>query len=132
MIQKNIIYKNLKYLKTYESKLNPEIKYWDNGNKGYEIWYLNGKKHREDGPAYQSWYKNGQKYYERWYLNGKSHREDGPVSQEWHENGQKEYESWYLNDKEYSKEDWLEELKRIGSKHYGEQQMIYNTEKYNL
>ena len=51
-------------IKTFE-------KYYSNGNKKYEIWYLNGIRHREDGPAYQSWYKNGQKEYEFWYLNGK-------------------------------------------------------------
>ena len=33
---------------------------------GSKYWYLNGKKHREDGPAEE--YANGDKY---WYLNGK-------------------------------------------------------------
>ena len=48
------------------------VKVWDNGNKS---WYLNGKLHREDGPA-REW-ANGDKV---WYLNGKLHREDGPAS----------------------------------------------------
>ena len=32
---------------------------------GYKVWYLNGKLHREDGPAVE--YPNGSKM---WYLNG--------------------------------------------------------------
>jgi len=56
---------------------------------GYKAWYLNGKLHREDGPAIE--YPNGDK---EWYLNGKLHREDGPavewagVSKSWHLNGE--------------------------------------------
>jgi hypothetical protein len=42
-------------MKTYKVEVN------DNGTK---IWYLNGKRHREDGPACE--YASGTKY---WYLN---------------------------------------------------------------
>ena len=35
---------------------------------------LNGKLHREDGPAIED--SDGDKY---WYLNDKLHREDGPA-----------------------------------------------------
>jgi len=50
--------------------------------KGYEIqeyssvrfWYLNGKLHREDGPAIE--YADGSR---QWWINGKLHREDGPA-----------------------------------------------------
>jgi len=35
-------------------------------NNGYKAWYLNGKRHREDGPAVEL--ANGDK---SWYLNGK-------------------------------------------------------------
>ena len=51
-------------------------------------WYLNGKKHREDGPAVE--YANGNK---EWHLNGKCHREDGPAieyaygDKAWYRNG---------------------------------------------
>ena len=41
----------------------PEIKVSSDGAK---FWYLNGKLHREDGPAVE--YSNGDK---RWYLNDK-------------------------------------------------------------
>ena len=51
---------------------------------GDKHWYLNGKLHREDGPAVE--YANGDKV---WYLNGKLHREDGPA-REW-VNGNKKW-----------------------------------------
>lgn len=51
-------------------------------------WYLNGKRHREDGPAVE--YTNGDKY---WFLNDELHREDGPAVEYSH--GGK---VWYLYD----------------------------------
>jgi len=89
-------------------------------NMGYEItkdedgiiWYLNGKRHREDGPAREwadggkEWYLNGKRHREdgparewadgskEWWLNGKLHREDGPAIER--DNGTK---AWFLNDK---------------------------------
>ena len=63
-----------------------EVHVYDNGDKR---WYLNGKRHREDGPAIL--HQNGTKC---WYLNGKPHREDGPAIL--HQNGDK---YWYLNGK---------------------------------
>jgi hypothetical protein len=49
----------------------PECKIYPDGTKQ---WWLNGKYHREDGPAIE--HANGDK---EWYLNGKRHREDGPA-----------------------------------------------------
>ena len=40
-----------------------KVKVYTNGDK---CWYLNGKLHREDGPAIE--YSNGHK---EWFLNGK-------------------------------------------------------------
>lgn len=81
---------------------------------GTKIWYKNGKRHREDGPAIEAadgtrmWlqnddfhriggpaidYANGTK---RWYRNGKLHREDGPAI-EWNTGGRE----WYQNDKRH-------------------------------
>jgi len=55
---------------------------------GTRYWYLNGKIHREDGPAVEN--SNGDRF---WYLNNKRHREDGPAI---------EYASgdryWFVND----------------------------------
>ena len=63
----------------------PAIEY-TNGTKS---WFLNGKAHRGDGPAAE--YANGNKY---WYQNGKYHRGDGPAIE--NSNGTK---YWYLNSK---------------------------------
>ena len=100
----------------------PECTTYSNGTKG---WRLNGKLHREDGPAYEhsdgtkEWYLNGKYHreegpaYERpdgtkwWYLNGKFHREDGPAAE--HPDGTK---GWWLNGKKIHPEAlvdlWLE------------------------
>jgi len=40
-------------------------------NSGTKCWYLNDKRHREDGPA-EEW-ADGTKF---WYLNDKPHREE--------------------------------------------------------
>jgi antitoxin component YwqK of YwqJK toxin-antitoxin module len=63
-----------------------EVRVYTNGDK---YWYLNGKRHREDGPADEL--SDGTKF---WYLNGNRHREDGPAEE--YNNGSK---TWYLNGK---------------------------------
>jgi len=55
----------------------------------------------------ESYYSNGQKKYKIYFLKGKLHREDGPAFQWWRENGQKRYEAYYLNDKKISKEEFV-------------------------
>jgi hypothetical protein len=71
-------------------------------SNGTKFWYLNGKRHREDGPAIE--YANGTKI---WYLNGKCHREDGPAYE-----GSDGTKEWYLNGKAVHPETlvdlWLE------------------------
>ena len=57
---------------------------------GSKEWCLNGDLHCEDGPAIE--YPNGSKF---WYLNGLLHREDGPAI-EWAV-GTKE---WWVNGKQ--------------------------------
>ena len=57
------------------------------------VYYLNGKFHREDGPAvYNDAYKG-------WWLYGRLHREDGPAAE--YTGGK----SWYLNDQCYGNDD---------------------------
>ena len=70
-----------------------EVKVHENGNKE---WYLNGKLHREDGPAIE--YADRSKF---WFLNGKYHREDGPACE--YANGDK---YWYLNGEELTEEEF--------------------------
>ena len=64
-------------------------------NKNETVYYLNGKVHREDGPAIE--YNDGYKY---WWINGKRHRDGGPAVE--YPNG---YKEWWLDGKIYSKEE---------------------------
>ena len=73
------------------------VKVYDNGDKS---WYLNGKRHREDGPAVE--FADGDK---SWYLNGDLHREDGPAYEG--ANGDKK---WFLNDVRYTEEEYYNKL----------------------
>ena len=70
-----------------------EVHVYDSGNK---YWYLNGERHREDGPAVE--YASGTKH---WYLNDKCHREDGPAIE--YADGDKH---WYLNGKYLTQEEF--------------------------
>jgi hypothetical protein len=70
------------------------VKVYEDGGK---FWFLNGKLHREDGPAVE--YANGDKF---WYINDKRHREDGPAVEL--ANGRK---YWYLNGKELTEKEFL-------------------------
>ena len=82
-----------------------KVKYWSDApnnytgiaidKNGHKKWYLNGKYHREDGPA--SEYAGGSKV---WYLNGEYHREDGPAVE--YASGGK---SWFLNNKQYTEDE---------------------------
>jgi hypothetical protein len=69
-----------------------EVKVDDNGDRS---WWLNGERHREDGPAYE--YADGNR---EWYLNGQLHRGDGPAI-EWAD-GDRE---WWFNEQELSEEE---------------------------
>jgi hypothetical protein len=114
---------------TFEGGQTLKAENYGNGNK---IWYLNGKYHREDGPAIERadgtkyWFLNGKYHREdgpaiefangskHWYLNGKRHREDGPAIE--YANGDKE---WYLNDEiltedKYDEAKMLKKLKQLG------------------
>jgi hypothetical protein len=65
--------------------------------EGNKRWFLNGKFHREDGPAIV--YVNGTKW---WAMYGKRHRTDGPAID--NSDGHKE---WYLNGYSYTFDEWL-------------------------
>ena len=68
---------------------------------GIKYWFLNGKHHREYGPAIE--YPDGSK---EWYLHGKRHREDGPAIE--YPNGEK---YWFLNNEEVSWEQVFRQAK---------------------
>jgi len=79
----------------------PAVEYWG----GTKEWYLNDQRHREDGPAVEYW--DGHK---EWYLNDQRHREDGPAVE--YSDGTKH---WYLNGKGYSKFDYKAEMAKRNS-----------------
>ena len=56
-------------------------------DSGHTEWWLNDKRHREDGPAVE--FCDGCKH---WYLDNKLHREDGPAIER-----PRRYPEWYLN-----------------------------------
>jgi hypothetical protein len=81
-----------------EVVMRPYIETYDDGT---QVWYLNGKIHREDAPAII-----GSDGCQLWYLNDKCHREDGPAII-WPDGTQR----WYLNGKNITKEitNWANE-----------------------
>jgi len=70
---------------------------------GFMFHYLNGKRHRENGPAVE--HKDGSKY---WWLNGKRHRIDGPAIE-----GNDDYRAWWVNGKEYTEEEYLKCCRKL-------------------
>ena len=68
------------------------VKVYKDGDK---YWYLNGKRHREDGPSIER--ANGNRY---WYLDDKLHREDGPAIE--YADGTKK---WFLHGKEVTEQE---------------------------
>ena len=89
----------LGFLKRLVNSLLTRRKCETYGNCKY--WYLNGKPHREDGPAIEA--NNGHK---EWWLNGKLHREDGPAAE--YANGDK---FWFLNGQPYRCGECLDKAK---------------------
>jgi len=71
--------------------------------EGTKRWYLNGKRHRENGPAIE--YADGGK---SWWINGRLHREDGPAVEL--ADG---CEYWWINGVEYTKKEWKKETKKL-------------------
>ena len=71
---------------------------------GSKAWYLNGKRHRVDGPAVK--YPNGP---ELWWFNDFLHRENGPAIER--PDGTKE---WYLNGKRYNKISYYNLMVELG------------------
>jgi hypothetical protein len=72
-----------------------EVRVYADGRK---CWFLNGQRHREDGPAVER--SNGDN---SWWLNGELHREDGPAvvdsygDKYWYLNGE------YLTEEKFNK-----------------------------
>ena len=70
---------------------------------GHKEWYLNGKQHREDGPAVE--YANGDK---SWYLNGKCYTESEHKAEMARRNNTCDGKTVVIDGKEYT----LHEVKK--------------------
>ncbi len=79
----------------------PAYQVWnDAGVLIREKWYQNGRWHRDNGPAYQQWNDAGELIVEEWHQNGRWHRDNGPAYQKWNNAGGLIVEEWYQNDRE--------------------------------
>ena len=74
------------------------VKVYDNGDR---FWDLNGKRHREDGPAIE--WADGSK---EWLRHGNRHREDGPAI----ECSQAGVNYWYLDGVRYTEEEFNKKM----------------------
>ncbi len=64
-----------------------------------EYFNANDNLHREDGPAFTSYYRDGSLKDEAYYIDGKVHREDGPAGIRYNEDGYVESEIYCIMDK---------------------------------
>ena len=88
------------------SKLECEKGFYDNGELMWEEWFLDGKRHNEEGPAIICYKRDGSVEWEEWWLNGKRHNEEGPAIICYMRDGSVWREEWYLNGVRYSEEEW--------------------------
>ena len=86
-------------------------KYWD-GENWLEIFktnyliefYLNGLKHRKDGPSRTWYFEKNLIGFKQYHENGKLHRKNAPAQFEHDENGNIEAEKYYQNGKLHRKD----------------------------
>ena len=71
-------------------------------------YFLNGKLHRNDGPAIEWAYVS-----KEWWINGQRHRIDGPAI-EWDDG----YKEWYINGTYYSRSEYYHKLKLLNCPEY--------------
>ena len=55
--------------------------YYSNGELQHSVWFLHGQIHREDGPAYEGFDLNGILIHREWWIEGNLHRENGPAQE---------------------------------------------------
>jgi antitoxin component YwqK of YwqJK toxin-antitoxin module len=85
--------------------MKPELEeeFYDNGNVRFQSWYLNGKGHNEEGPAWIRYYEDGNVWDQKWLLNGNPHNEEGPAWIRYYKNGTVKFQEWWLNGKQLLK-----------------------------
>lgn len=78
-----------------------EIRYYKNGKLQRELWFKEGKLHRDDLPAATLYSENGQIRYKEWYRDGNFHRDDLPAIIRYNDDGQLESELWLQDGKKH-------------------------------
>jgi uncharacterized protein len=87
--------------------------YRPDGSVSREIWYLDGKRHRTDGPAWIGYFPDGSVSYEVWCVNDERHRTDGPAWISYSEDGSVRCEVWYLDGKELTEEQFVARRRKL-------------------
>jgi len=89
-----------------------EIYYYDSGETkiSNELYMLNGKYHRLNGPAVIWYFKTVEIDKEYYCINGKIHRLDGPAGICYYKSGEIEDEYYWINDIKYSKEEFNKKI----------------------
>lgn len=82
---------------------------------GTEIWYKNGLRHRDNGPAFVRRNET-----QEWIKNGKLHREDGPAVI------RREKHYYYFEGKEFANMNDLKEFKQIINIFYNVKHFVKN------
>lgn len=67
----------------------------DDGTKMEEEWLMNGRRHREGGPAFTTYNADEKPTMKAWYRHGLPHREDGPAIISYDYRGLPLCEEWY-------------------------------------
>ena len=88
------------------------IKYYKEGDVMREMYYIYGLLHREDGPAYIDYYGDDNLWEETYFLYGLPHREDGPAYIKYYFDGSIESSSYFINGKKLTKEQWFQQLSK--------------------
>ena len=96
---------------------NLKESFYSDGSIAEQSWRLNGELHRDDGPAEIIYRRDGSIYWQEWYLNGKRHRSDGPASIKYKRDGSIERQEWWLNGKKLTKEEIIEQKRKIANRH---------------
>ena len=99
--------------------------YHPDGSIEWQQWWLNGKRHRDNGPASIGYYQIldeqsstkscGSIEWQSWWLNGKRHRVDGPASIKYRLDGSILKQLWFLNGRKLTEEEFQQKKKEISN-----------------
>ena len=81
--------------------------YHNNGSVWSEEWWVDGRLHRADGPAWICYNEDGSVSYESWYVDGRRHRADGPAWIDYYDDGSVLSEAWHVDGRELTKDEHL-------------------------